>query len=123
MLRFNSPVVETARIATSDTEIRGCPVKKGESILVFLAAANRAPGLYEHPNDFDITRDDVHHHSFGGGVHFCLGAPLARLEARIAIATLIRRFPTLRRVPGELRHRGLPAFRGLAQPKVTMSDL
>jgi hypothetical protein len=118
MLRFDSPVVETARVATADIEIHGCPVKKGESILVFLAAANRAPGLYEHPHEFDITREDVHHHSFGGGVHFCLGAPLARLEAQIAIATLLRRFPSLRRVPGELEYRGLPAFRGLVRLEV-----
>ena len=75
MLRYDSPVVETARIAEAETEIGGCPMKKGESALVFLATANRAEGVYERPNEFDITRKDVHHHSFGGGVHFCLGAP------------------------------------------------
>lgn len=115
MLRYDSPVVETARIAEADTEIAGCPMKKGESALVFLATANRAPQVYERPNEFDITRKDTHHHSFGGGVHFCLGAPLARLEAQIAIGTLVRRFPTLRRAPGDLEYRGLPAFRGLVR--------
>jgi hypothetical protein len=115
MLRYDSPVVETARVAANDTEVGGCPMKTGESALIFLATANRADDVYERPNDFDITRKDVHHHSFGGGVHFCLGAPLARLEAQIAIATLIRRFPTLHRVPGELEYRSLPAFRGLVR--------
>lgn len=115
MLRYDSPVVETARVAEADTEIGGCPMKKGESALIFLATANRDPSKYARPNEFDITREDVHHHSFGGGVHFCLGAPLARLEAQIAIATLVRRFPSLRRAPGALEYRGLPAFRGLAR--------
>ncbi len=115
MLRYDSPVVETARIAEADTEIGGCPIKKGESALIFLATANRDAEKYDRPNEFDITREDVHHHSFGGGVHFCLGAPLARLEAQIAIATLVRRFPSLRRAPGDLEYRGLPAFRGLAR--------
>lgn len=115
MLRYDSPVVETARIATRDTEIAGCPVKKGESALVFLATANRDDSVYRNGDEFDITRDDVHHHSFGGGVHFCLGAPLARLEAQIAIASLLKRFPALRRAEGELEYRGLPAFRGLVR--------
>jgi cytochrome P450 len=115
MLRYDSPVVETARVALEDTDVRGCPMMKGESALTFLSTANRDPEVYERPDEFDITREDVHHHSFGGGVHFCLGAPLARLEAQIAIATLVRRFPSLRRAPGPLEYRGLPAFRGLAR--------
>jgi cytochrome P450 len=115
MLRYDSPVVETARVATRDGEIGGCPIKKGESVLIFLAAANRAPDQYESPEEFDIDRANLHHQSFGGGVHFCLGAPLARLEAQIAISTLVRRFPSLRRAEGELEYRGLPAFRGLVR--------
>jgi cytochrome P450 len=121
MLRYDSPVVETARVALHDTEVRGCPMKKGESALIFLATANRDPQKYERADEFDITRSDVHHHAFGGGVHFCLGAPLARLEAQIAFATLLKRFPRLRLAPGELEYRGLPAFRGLVRLDVLIS--
>jgi cytochrome P450 len=115
MLRYDSPVVETARIATQDGDLHGCPIKKGESVLVFLAAANRSPEHYDDADAFDITRENTHHQSLGGGVHFCLGAPLARLEAQIAIGALVQRFPSLRRAEGALDYRGLPAFRGLVR--------
>src|SRR4029450_413818 len=93
ILRFESPVVQSVRIPTADVAIRGCPARRGESVVVFLAAANRDPEVYPQPDRFDVTRRDVHHQSFGGGVHFCLGAPLARLEARLAIGALPERFP------------------------------
>ncbi|HEU4368778.1 MAG TPA: cytochrome P450 [Methylomirabilota bacterium] len=115
ILRFESPVVQTARIPTADVEIGGCPMRRGESVLTFLAAANRDPGAYPEPDRFDITRKDVHHHSFGGGAHFCLGAQLARLEAQLAIAALVGRFPRLRLVNEPLEWRALPAFRGLVK--------
>jgi cytochrome P450 len=115
MLRYDSPVVQTARIAMSDTKIGGCPIKSRESVMPSLAAANHDPAVYPHPDVFDITRADTHHQSFGGGVHFCLGAPLARLEAQIAVNTLVQRFPTLRLGGGELVYRRLPAFRGLVR--------
>jgi cytochrome P450 len=105
--------VETGRIATADTEVRGCPVKRGESVLVFTATANRDPNIHPDPNTFDIRREGVQHLSFGAGAHFCIGAPLARLEAQIAIGTLVRRFPSLRLAAGELQYRRNPAFRGL----------
>ncbi len=113
MLRYDSPVVQTARIALTDTEIEGCPVSTGQSILTSLAAANHDPGVYPEPDSFDITRDDTHHHPFGGGVHYCLGAPLARLEAEIGIGTLVGRFPELRPADEPLEWRRLPSFRGL----------
>jgi hypothetical protein len=115
ILRFESSVVQTGRIAMDDVEIGGCPIRRGESILTLLAGANRDPGEYREPDRFDITRPDTQHRSFGGGAHFCLGAPLARLETQIAIATFIERFPRVRLADEPLQWRALPNFRGLAQ--------
>jgi cytochrome P450 len=115
MLRYDSPVVQTGRIPLGDVTVAGCPVSRGESILTSLAAANHDPAVYPDPSRFDITRKDVHHHSFGGGVHFCLGAPLARLEAQIAIPALFERYPDVRLAQQDLQWRRLPAFRGLTQ--------
>ena len=115
ILRFESPVVQTGRIPMEDVEIGGCPIRCGESIVTSLAAANRDPGGCPEPDRFDITRADVRHHSFGGGVHFCLGAPLARLEAQLAISALVQRFPKLRLADEPLEWRAVPTFRGLAK--------
>jgi len=115
ILRFESPVVQTARIAMGDMEIGGCPIHRGESILTSLAAANRDPDEYREPDRFDISRRDVHHRSFGGGAHFCLGAPLARLEGQVAIPAFLQRFPRVRLDDEALEWRALPAFRGLAR--------
>jgi cytochrome P450 len=115
ILRFESPVVQTARIPMADMEIGGCPIRRGESVMTSLAAANRDPDRCREPDRFDITRKDVSHHSFGGGAHFCLGAPLARLEAQLAIPAFFQRFPRLRLVDEPLEWRALPAFRGLAK--------
>jgi cytochrome P450 len=115
ILRFEPSVVQTARIATVDVEIGGCPIRLGESVLVSLVAANRDPDVYREPDRFDITREGVHHHSFGGGVHFCLGAPLARLEASLAIAEVLRRFPGLRLAEDAVEWRSTPAHRGLTR--------
>jgi cytochrome P450 len=121
ILRFESPVVQSVRIPMADVAIRGCPVRRGESVVVFLAAANRDPEVYPEPNRFDVTRRDVHHQSFGGGVHFCLGAPLARLEARLAIGALLERFPHLRLADEPPVWRALPVFRGLAKLRVLVA--
>lgn len=114
LLRFESPVMQSARIPMQDVAIGGCPIGRGESVAVSLAAANRDPARYPDPDRFDVTRRDVTHHSFGGGARFCLGAPLARLEARVALAAVIERFPRLRLADEPLEWRALPAFRGLA---------
>jgi hypothetical protein len=115
ILRYDSPVVQTGRIAMSETTVGGCPVHARESIVTSLAAANHDPAAYPEPDRFDIARADVHHHSFGGGAHFCLGAPLARLEAQLALGTLVHRFPDLRLADEPLEWRRLPAFRGLTK--------
>ena len=118
MLRFDSPVQQTGRIPMADIEFCGQMVPAKQSITPQLGSANHDPAVYDEPHRFDITRGDVHHQSFGGGAHFCLGAPLARLEAQIGIATLVRRFPTLRLADEPLEYRKIPTFRGVAKLNV-----
>jgi hypothetical protein len=96
MLRFDSSVQMTGRVAMEDVEIGGVTVPAGEPILNLLGAANRDPERYEDPETFKIDREDVRPASFGGGIHHCIGAPLARIEAEIAFTTLIKRLPNLR---------------------------
>lgn len=116
ILRYDSPVTTTDRIATTDTEIGGCPVRKGEWVWAALVAANRDPVAHPDPDRFDITRTRTDHLSFGVGSHFCLGAPLARLEAQVALDVLLDRCPSLSLDPAAPpARRSVPAFRGLAQ--------
>jgi pimeloyl-[acyl-carrier protein] synthase len=92
-LRWDSPVQLTDRVATEDGEIAGHRVKTGMMVAVILGAANRDPERFADPDRLDVGRIDNAHVSFGHGVHFCLGAALARLETEIAIGALVRRFP------------------------------
>jgi cytochrome P450 len=96
LLRYDSSVQLTGRTALEDVEVGGVAVPKGESVLCLLGAANRDPAVYPDPDRLDITRPNIRPLSFGGGIHFCLGAQLARIEGEVAIATLLRRFPRLR---------------------------
>jgi cytochrome P450 len=97
-LRYDSSVQLTGRVALEDIEdLGGKRIPKGESVLCLLGAANHDPAVYpDHPERLDITRPNVRPLSFGGGIHFCLGAQLARIEAEVAISTLLRRIPDLR---------------------------
>jgi cytochrome P450 len=97
-LRYDSSVQLTGRVALEDIDdLGGKKIPKGESVLCLLGSANRDPAVYpDRPDRLDITRPNVRPLSFGGGIHFCLGAQLARIEAEIAIATLLRRLPDLR---------------------------
>lgn len=96
MLRYNGPVETTTwRHAFEDVEIDGKVIHTGDVIMAALLAANRDPAHFASPNTFDITREPNRHIAFGSGIHFCLGAPLARLEGAIAINTLLRRLPNL----------------------------
>ena len=96
-LRYDSSVQLTGRVALEDVEVGGKLVPKGESVLCLLGSANRDPAVYpDRPEQLDITRQNVKPLSFGGGIHFCLGAQLARIEAEVAISTLLRRLPDLK---------------------------
>lgn len=114
MLRFDSPVVNSGRIANRDMDIEGCPVGKGDSLSTSLAAANHDPEVYPEPKRFDVQREDTHHQSFGGGRHLCLGAHLARLEAQEAILGLMRRYPDLKHSDRGFVHHAIPSFRGMS---------
>jgi cytochrome P450 len=96
ILRFNGPV-ETSRhlFALADVDFDGVVVPRGEMVIPLLLAANRDPAVFPEPDVFDLIRTPNRHLAFGQGIHFCLGAPLARLEGRIAIDALVRRFPDL----------------------------
>src|SRR6201996_5117092 len=97
ILRLESPVQLTARIALNDTEIAGCPVSQGELVIVYVAAANRDPAVFADPNRFDIERDNAGKHlAFSGGRHFCLGAALARAEGEVGLRSFFDRFPDVR---------------------------
>jgi cytochrome P450 len=97
-LRYDSSVQLTGRVTLEDIDdLGGKKIPKGESVLCLLGSANRDPAVYpDRPDRLDITRPNVRPLSFGGGIHFCLGAQLARIEAEVAIATLLRRLPDLR---------------------------
>ena len=97
-LRYDSSVQLTGRVTLEDIEdLGGKPIPMGETVLCLLGSANHDPAVYpDHPERLDITRPNVKPLSFGGGIHFCLGAQLARIEAEIAISTLLRRLPDLR---------------------------
>ena len=94
MLRLTSPVVSFARTATRDTELRGVPIKKGQKVLMVYGSANRDEAHFENPDVFDIDRRPQHM-AFGIGNHFCMGANLARMELRVALAEVLRRFPDM----------------------------
>jgi len=96
LLRFDSPVQLTGRIVAETCELGGQQVSRGQLVLTLLGAANRDPRQFPEPDRLDLTRSPNQHFSFGRGIHFCLGAPLARLEGRIAIGSLVSRFPRLR---------------------------
>jgi hypothetical protein len=114
-LRYEPPVDITGRVASRDLDVGGCPVKKAQNLTFFLRAANRDPAAFESPDRFDVSAKRKPHVAFGGGAHICIGAPLARLEAQVAIAQLFERFPGLRFADPAAppAWRTLPFFRGL----------
>jgi cytochrome P450 len=103
-LRYDPPVQLTARIALTDASIGALPVSAGSAVMMLIGAANRDPSVCDDPERLDITRPPSHHVSFGQGIHFCLGAPLARLETQIVLRLLLQR-------PDDLRLAGEPAWK------------
>ena len=97
LLRYDAPVPHsTFRYAVAPMDIGGVTVPAGAQVIICLAAANRDSGQYSDPEGLDLGRDESRHLAFGHGIHFCLGAPLARIEGQLAIGSLLRRFPALR---------------------------
>lgn len=96
LLRYDSPIQFTYRVAVEDLEIRGTTIRRGRLVHLLLASANRDPDYFDQPDSLDIGRRPNRHLAFGYGPHFCLGAPLTRLEAKLALGTLVRRFPKMR---------------------------
>ncbi|MFH9074186.1 cytochrome P450 family protein [Streptomyces alboflavus] len=124
LLRFDGPVeLATWRFATEPLRIGGQDIAAGDPVLVVLAAADRDPARFPDPDLLDLSRTDNQHLGYGHGIHYCLGAPLARLEGQTALATLLRRLPDLQLAvdPEELRWRGGLIMRGLRTLPVTFT--
>jgi cytochrome P450 len=102
LLRFDSPVQLTTRMAPIDLEFRGHRLRRGEQLVLLLGAANRDPAAFPDPDRLDVTRTEVRPLSFGHGVHFCLGAQLARLEGEIAFRTLLESFTRIELVRDQI---------------------
>jgi cytochrome P450 len=119
LLRYDGPVQRTARITSTEVTIGGRTIPKGEMVMPFIGAADRDPSQFPDPDRLDLGRADNRHIAFGWGIHFCLGAPLARVEGQIAIDTLVRRLPGLALVDAEPEHRQSLTLRGLKALPVT----
>lgn len=116
LLRYTAPVEQaTERFALEDVEVRGVKIRKGELVMAGIGSANRDPSVFANPEALDLTRDPNRHVSFGLAGHYCLGAPLARLEGTIAFNTLLRRLPNLKLATSvdKLRWRNALVMRGL----------
>lgn len=112
-LRFESPVQFTARVLKEDIEVCGQRIPKGWTILCMLGAANRDPNQFEQPNELNLSRRNNQHLAFGAGIHFCIGAQLARLEGQIAIQSLIQRFPKMKLATAQPQWASTFGLRGL----------
>jgi cytochrome P450 len=112
LLRFDSPVQLTARVALEPFELGGREIQAGDMLIALLGSANRDGAQFSDPDRLDLGREPNAHLSFGRGIHFCLGAPLARLEAQVAIGALVSRFPRLR-MQGAVRRSPTVTLRGI----------
>ncbi len=113
ILRYDGPVQVTSRVLHDDVQVGATTLTKGQHFTLVLGAANRDPRQFSDPDRFDITRKDIRHLTFGGGIHYCVGAPLARMEGQIGLATLFQRIPNLQLTDAPLNWRGLMVLRGL----------
>jgi cytochrome P450 len=120
LLRYDSPVQLTSRVATEDITVGDVKFGREEQALTIIGGANRDPAEFPEPERLDVTRQDNHHLSFSAGAHFCLGAPLARLEAQVAFETLVRRYPNMQLVDPEPEWRDTITLRGLKKLPLTL---
>ena len=120
MLRYDNPVQITYRSALEDAKVKGKLIHKGDLVNSILGSANRDPRRFTDPNRFDITRSEGRHLGFGIGIHFCIGAPLVRLEAEIVFETILRRFPQISLATEVLEWQEHPIFRGLKSLPVSL---
>jgi cytochrome P450 len=112
ILRWDSPVQATARVAAEDVEVAGVRVPAGKFVTMMIGGANRDPDLFPNPHEFDVRRENAREHlAFSAGIHFCLGASLARLEGAVALRKLFERFPDLA-LDGSPQRRPLRVLRG-----------
>jgi cytochrome P450 len=120
MLRYESPVQRTGRVAYSDVELGGVMVRRGQFLLTHLGGVNRDPAVFPDPDRFDVTRAEAHKHvAFSQGIHFCLGASLARMEGEVALRALVERFPDMRSAGAPVRRR-TKLLRGYATVPVAL---
>jgi cytochrome P450 len=120
LLRYESPSQHTTRIAPEDVELGGKAIRKGQSVVVVMGAANRDPDRFKDPDRLDIRRPDNRHVAFGWAGHFCFGAPLGRIEGQTAFRKMIERFPGLALKPGPITWRHNLGLRGLTALPVTL---
>ncbi len=119
VLRYDGGVVATTRIASEAVELGGYRIERGEPVNLLVVAANRDPCVFDDPDRFDVGRHNAARHlTFGGGIHHCLGAPLARLEARVALDVLLRRCRSIELAGEPIRRRY--GFRGVETLPVTV---
>lgn len=118
LLRFESPVQHTARIAPANMELGGKSIRKGARVVAVLAAANRDPNRFPDPDRLDLLRSDNRHLAFGWAAHFCFGAPLARMEGQLAFRALLRRLTNPYLLDEELRWRDNAGLRGLTRLEI-----
>jgi cytochrome P450 len=124
LLRYEPPVqFVPQRTNITDIEVRGVTIPKGSRIWLVLAAGNRDPERFHDPDRFDPDREDIQHLGFGSGVHSCFGAPLARLEAQIALSELARRLEDPRLVEDPPPYRENPLLRGPRHLKIAFGNL
>jgi cytochrome P450 len=122
LLRYDPPVQLSARVALEDVELAGQSIRRGEGVMLLLGAANRDPDVFADPERLDLTRwvtEAPRHLAFGQGIHFCLGAPLARIEGQVALTALVQR--GISTAPGALRYKDNLILRGLAELPVRLA--
>lgn len=121
MMRYDTPLPMFKRWVLEDFQYGGVDLKVGQEVALLFGSANRDPEQFEHPDQFDITRQHNPHLSFGAGIHYCLGAPLARVELQVAVEVLLRRFPDMSLADADVSYHPTFVFRGLTELPMVLS--